>query len=167
MLARDTDAFYDAVSDLVRLYQFRERDRVGACGVTPTECYTLDALARLGPLSVSAIAAELSLHKSTASRIVARLDAAGLLLRQDEPGNHRAWRVTLTEAGEALHARTVAVVKDEHRDLLRALSAEERRLVTRTIENVTDAARARIQGTVDRCASPSCTPDLDRKDSDE
>lgn len=59
----------------------------------------LGALMRGGPMRVSALAAELGLDVSTASRHVSRLEADGLIARTPDPSDQRATKLALTAAG--------------------------------------------------------------------
>lgn len=59
----------------------------------------LATLMRCGPMRVSALAAELGLDVSTASRHVSRLETEGLIARTRDPGDQRAMNLALTSAG--------------------------------------------------------------------
>jgi DNA-binding MarR family transcriptional regulator len=59
----------------------------------------LATLMRGGPMRVSALAAELGLDVSTASRHVSRLEANGLIARTPDPSDQRATMLALTPAG--------------------------------------------------------------------
>lgn len=65
-LAHDAEELHAAVSALVRLYQFRDRDRIGCHGVT--QCYALETLVESGPSRSRALADTLMLDKSTVTR---------------------------------------------------------------------------------------------------
>ena len=65
----DAAELYDALAALVRVYQFRDRDRICCHDVSVTQCYAMEALLKIGPCSLNALAAELYLDKSTASRV--------------------------------------------------------------------------------------------------
>jgi DNA-binding MarR family transcriptional regulator len=56
---------FEAMSDLIRIYQFRDRDRTYCHGISVSQCYALEAVARHGPLTVNQLAAYLYLGKST------------------------------------------------------------------------------------------------------
>ena len=73
-LSRDAARLYDALSDLIRVYQFRDRDRICCHDLSVTQCYALEALVRRGPLTMNELAARLFLDKSTASRVVDALE---------------------------------------------------------------------------------------------
>ena len=80
-LARDARAFYDALSDLVRVYQFRDRDRICCYDISVSQCYALEALVRRGGMTLNDLAAQLYLDKSTASRVVDALERKGYVAR--------------------------------------------------------------------------------------
>jgi hypothetical protein len=51
-LEADAVALHEALSELVRVYQFRDRDRICCHDISVTQCYALDALLRRGPAAV-------------------------------------------------------------------------------------------------------------------
>ncbi len=55
-------------------------------------------------LTQSELSRELLTHRSNITGLVDRLEARGLVRRQDQVGDRRAWRVVLTPAGRALAA---------------------------------------------------------------
>ncbi|MFI6170723.1 MarR family winged helix-turn-helix transcriptional regulator [Nocardia sp. NPDC051052] len=60
----------------------------------------LSALARWGPRSAAALAAEIGLDRSVTSRHATRLEQAGLLRRTPDPDDARATLLSLTGDGE-------------------------------------------------------------------
>src|SRR3954462_6510043 len=87
ILERDTEALYDALSELIRVYQFRDRDRICCFDVSVTQCYALEALARRGGMTLNDLAAQLYLDKSTASRVVDALERKGYMTRLTHPAD--------------------------------------------------------------------------------
>ena len=69
---------HEAVADLVRVYQFRDRDRICCHDVSVTQCYALETLVEHGPLRLSALAERLFLDKSTTSRVVSSARSEGI-----------------------------------------------------------------------------------------
>lgn len=130
-LRDDTLAFHRALADLVRIYQFRDRERICCHDVSVTQCYALEALVQGGELTLNKLAAELYLDKSTASRVVDALEAKGYATRRTNPASRRSVLVGATPAGQGLHARI-------ERDMLHA----EQRL----LEDFSPAVRARMTG---------------------
>src|SRR3954471_23146414 len=89
-LDRDAADLHTAVSDLVRVYQFRDRDRICCHDVSVTQCYALEAVIRRGPITLGEVAAELYLDKSTASRVVGTLERKRYVTRSPHPTDGRA-----------------------------------------------------------------------------
>src|SRR4051794_40071483 len=102
-LDKDARAVHAALSDLVRVYQFRDRDRICCHDISVTQCYALEALVRQGPSTLGAVAAELYLDKSTASRVIASLERKRYVSRSSHPKDGRAVVLKPTRAGRHLY----------------------------------------------------------------
>lgn len=73
-----------------------------------------------GAQTVSAVADACGRHVSTASRLVDGLVQRGLVVREEDPGDRRAVRLTLTATGASAAER----VEESHRELLEASLAD-------------------------------------------
>src|SRR5262245_52726641 len=69
-IAADAEAVYDVMTEMLRIYQFRDRDRVASHGLTVTQAYALDIILRRGEVTAKELALDLALEKSTVSRLV-------------------------------------------------------------------------------------------------
>lgn len=136
--------FYQALSALARAYQLRDRSTLLAEGVTVTECYALEAVIRDPGCSVTAVARELGLNKSSASRAILALERRGLLRRAEDPKEHRAVRLEPTARGRARHRRVVTRVAAEYRGLLSSISPARRRQLVDTLERLAELTRKRL-----------------------
>ena len=58
---QDAQALYEAVNQLIRVHQFRDRDRICCYDVSVAQCYALETLVKQGPLRLQSLAQELSL----------------------------------------------------------------------------------------------------------
>src|SRR5262245_22081160 len=99
----EADDLHEALSELVRLYQFRDRDRICCHELSVTQCYAIDALVRRGPVTLGDLASDLYLDKSTASRVVTTLVRKGYVERTVHPADARAVLLRATPAGRRLH----------------------------------------------------------------
>ena len=77
-------------------------------GLTRTQFSVLATVTRRGPLPVRELAAIEGLNPTMLSRMLGKLDDAGLVERTADERDKRAVRVTATTAGVALHARLKA-----------------------------------------------------------
>lgn len=150
-LDRDAGEFHDALSAFLRVYQFRDRDRICCHDISVTQAYALDAVARKGPSTLNAIAAELYLEKSTASRVVKGLEAKGYLERSRNPADGRSVLLDLTPAGRELRGRIEADLLEEEKDVLEDFDSEVRRAMTDLIGRLTRAAAARVDTSGGSC----------------
>ncbi|HSL81432.1 MAG TPA: MarR family transcriptional regulator [Thermoanaerobaculia bacterium] len=103
-LAADVRELHRELSELLRVVQFRDRDRICCYDVSVSQCYALEAVLRRGPLTLNELAAHLYLDKSTASRVVKALVEKGYVERRPHPEDGRAVQLLATEAGRRLHA---------------------------------------------------------------
>jgi DNA-binding MarR family transcriptional regulator len=99
--------------------------RVGA-DLTLTEATVLATTARNGPVGLSWLAREEGMNPTMLSRVVWRLEDAGLLARRPDPRDRRAALVDATPAGRRLHERIRAERTDALSQLIEHLGADER-----------------------------------------
>jgi DNA-binding MarR family transcriptional regulator len=150
-LQRDMRAFQDALSELVRLYQFRDRDTICCYDVSVSQCYALEALVRRGGMTLNELAAHLCLDKSTASRIVDALQRKGYVERSTHPTDRRALLLQATGDGTALHARIEHDLLAETARLLAGFDPEVRSSMTRLLSQLTQAVSRRIDASGGSC----------------
>jgi MarR family transcriptional regulator, 2-MHQ and catechol-resistance regulon repressor len=141
----DADAveLHTALSELVRVYQFRDRDRICCHDISVTQCYALEALIRRGPSGLNELAAELYLDKSTASRVVATLERKKYLTRERHPDDGRAVVLSASPAGRRLYERIRTDLVAETKELLEDFEPEVRKGAARLILRLARAAAER------------------------
>jgi DNA-binding MarR family transcriptional regulator len=159
-LQRDAEALQAAVSELVRVYQFRDRDAICCHDISVTQCYALEALVEHGPMRLGALAGRLYLDKSTASRVVGALVRKGYVEHRPEEDDRRAIALSATRAGRRLHARITGDLVDQQRALVEALDPTVRAAVVRVIRTLARSADARFRagGSVGDCRAPTGGP---------
>jgi DNA-binding MarR family transcriptional regulator len=74
----------------------RQQDQLG---LTPTLTAALATIAREGPLTLGALATSEQVSPPTITRVVGKLEAAGLVRRRPDPTDGRVSRVELSPAG--------------------------------------------------------------------
>lgn len=151
-LDRDTRELYAALTDLVRLYQFRDRNVMCCHDVSVTQCYALHSLARGGSMTLGSLAADLMLDKSTASRVVEALERKGYVRRGPHPEDARAVRIDITAKGRSLHHRIEREIIDEERGIMENLEPGVRRAAIGVVRDLARLAAARMGRTAACCA---------------
>jgi MarR family transcriptional regulator, 2-MHQ and catechol-resistance regulon repressor len=142
-LEADAVDLHTALSELVRVYQFRDRDRICCHDISVTQCYALEALIRRGPSGLNELAAELYLDKSTASRVVATLERKKYVTRERHPDDGRAVVLSASPAGRRLYERIRTDLVAETRQLLEDFEPEVRKGAARLILRLARAAAER------------------------
>lgn len=159
-LEQDAEALHEALSGLVRLYQFRDRDQICCFDVSVPQCYGLEALVKDGPLTLGELAARLYLEKSTASRVVDALERKGYVTRTPHPGDRRALQLKVTPAGRRLVDRIRASLIEGARAVLADLSPSFRKEAPRFLARITAIAAGRMgRGPGGAGANPCAAPD--------
>jgi MarR family transcriptional regulator, 2-MHQ and catechol-resistance regulon repressor len=144
-LERDSAELYDALSNLVRIYQFRDRDRICCYDVSVTQCYALEELVRRGGMTLNDLAAHLYLDKSTASRVVDALERKGYVARTQHPRDRRAVLLEATEAGRTLEGKIREEILTEERHLLAGFPHEVRQAMTQLLGKLARAAASNVE----------------------
>lgn len=152
-LDADTVELNRALTELVRVYQFRDRDRICCYDVSVTQCYALEAVVLEGPLGLNELAARLYLDKSTTSRVVDALEKKGYVERRESPEDRRALRLVATAEGCGLHARIQGDILAQERELLAEFPPEVRQSMARLIGQLARAAAARVDTTGGACCT--------------
>lgn len=129
-----------AVRALVRRFSISERADTACCGLTVAQAATLEALADES-LRLGALGQRLGIAPSTLTRNLARLEEAGLVERESDPGDARAARVALTEAGRDAARGVERQEQAFARDVLERLPAERRAAALQALESLLGAVR--------------------------
>lgn len=144
-LERDAVALQAAVADLVRVYQFRDRDRICCHDISVTQCYALETLVEHGPLRLGALAERLFLDKSTTSRVVGALVKKGYVEQGADAQDGRAIALSATRKGRNLCTRITHDLVGQQKQLLQDLDPEVRSGVVEVLRRLTQAADARFR----------------------
>jgi DNA-binding MarR family transcriptional regulator len=152
-LERHASALYDALSELIRVYQFRDRDRICTHGISVTQCYALEALIRSGPLTMNELAGRLYLDKSTVSRVVRTLEQKKLIERRPHAEDGRAVLLGCTSQGRKLHEAIRVEIQDREKRLMADFDPEVRSAMIELIDRLARAAEERVSSTGGTCCS--------------
>jgi len=141
-----TDALdlQEALTDLVRAYQFRDRDAICCYDVTLAQSQALERLGRHGPMTLNEFAGALYLEKSSASRLADGLERKGYITRRQHSEDARYIQIELAKPGRALAQKLLNDLVDERSEMLLELTPAERRTVIRSIEKLARIAAAGV-----------------------
>ena len=165
-LDADAKSVQSSLSELIRLVQFRDRDRICCHDVSVSQCYAMEAVKRSGPLRLGDLATHLYLDKSTTSRIVDGLEAKGYVERRPDPADRRAVLLQATDSGLRLVRRIESELHAESLAVLLGLDPETRRGVIRVLELLVARQARRVEVEAGCCRWRPASQDLlDLRDS--
>jgi len=152
----DARALQAAVADLVRVYQFRDRDQICCHDISVTQCYALEMLVQHGPMRVNALAERLFLDKSTTSRVVSTLVRKRYVEGRPDPSDGRALTLSATKQGRRLCTRITDDLIEQQKHVLEDLEPAMRGAVVEVVRRLARAADARFRAGVSTggCCAP-------------
>jgi DNA-binding MarR family transcriptional regulator len=132
----DAQALSAALGELMRVVQFRDRDRACCYDVTASQCYALKGVIERGRATINDLAAHLYCDKSTASRLAQALVDKGYVVRERNAEDARVVHLVPTSAGASLCATIEAGEAREYAALLADFEPEVRREINRLVRRL-------------------------------
>jgi DNA-binding MarR family transcriptional regulator len=108
--------------------------------VTPPQWRVLVLIATRGPQTLGAVAADLGVHPSNATRTGDRLEAAGLVCREGDPVDRRSLRLRLTGEGRSLVERVMSHRRHALNDVMERMKPDDRRMLETALSAFAEAA---------------------------
>lgn len=139
------------MSELLRIYQFRDRKRICCYDLSVTQCYALNALIRCGSMTMKELAQELYLDKSTASRVVDSIERKGYAKRKTQKQDKRVLNLEVTAKGKQLYARIEEDLVAEMKKMLKDFDPAVRSAAIDLVKALTQAAKDRFSGKWGEC----------------
>lgn len=152
-IKRQAERLYDLFAELVRGYQFRDREGICCHGLSVSQCHTLDLLDRRGPMTMGELAGSLYLEVSTMTRVVDQLVLRQLASRAADPKDRRVCRILITRKGRSLLTDIRAELIAEHEMVLRNVAPGSREAVISAVSHLLSAFNERQRA---RCADECC-----------
>jgi DNA-binding MarR family transcriptional regulator len=110
--------------------------RLEPLGFTPAHAGILRIIAVTPGLSQQELAARLGMYPSRLVAVIDDLEKRSLIERQPSKSDRRLYALHLTKSGKEQFSAIGAIARDHGRDLLDALSDEERLTLTELLERV-------------------------------
>jgi DNA-binding MarR family transcriptional regulator len=117
LLSRATWAMNNAVNRMVR--------ENGHVDISVAYFAVLQALWESDGMSITDLGEKAQLEKSTMTSLIDRMEAAGLVRREDHPADRRAFQICLTPRGRELEKKLDEVVFRVYKHLTRGIPEED------------------------------------------
>lgn len=140
-LASSAERLHRATKDFIKRYQFRDRNQICCHGLSVTQCYTLDALAEEGDLTMQRLAEQMHLAVSTMTRIVAQLVSRGYARRRRDPEDRRVVHVAITPRGKETVATINRSLIESQQTILRSIPPAQWAAAIGVVEALSRGAR--------------------------
>ncbi|WP_434995476.1 MarR family winged helix-turn-helix transcriptional regulator [Arthrobacter sp. Ld5] len=108
--------------------------------VTAPQWRILILIATRGPQTHRAVAADLRVHPSNATRTVNKLQTAGLVRREEDPHDRRFLRLQLTDEGQSLVNRVMSNRRRALNDVVSRMGAGDRLALEKAMLAFAEAA---------------------------
>jgi DNA-binding MarR family transcriptional regulator len=131
-----------AAGELLRRYQFRDRNEICCHGVSVAQCYALETLVETGGTTMGELARRQRVAVSTMTRVVDGLVDKGLVNRWFDPDDRRVCRVGATGGGVDLVARITDELVAREKAVLGRLPAAHRESLIGALEEFAAAMGA-------------------------
>ena len=133
------ERFHHEMVELIKKYQFRDRNQRTCCGLSVSQCYVLEALHRFGPQTMNELARAMCLTVSTLTRVVDQAVAKGHVTRQEDERDRRIRRIRLTNKGRSVFLTSWQAVFASERAILEGVAADQRETLIRVLEKLNRA----------------------------
>lgn len=132
-------SFHHQIVELIKKYQFRDRNQTVCCGVSVSQCYLLETLHTHGALTVNEVAKKMFLSISTITRVVDQLVKKELVSRREGVEDRRVRLLELTEKGHAVYEQSWKMVFQSEKKILEHFPLEQRDLLIDFLKKLNNA----------------------------
>jgi MarR family 2-MHQ and catechol resistance regulon transcriptional repressor len=150
-LMRDAARVQEALSELIRVIQFRDRDRACCYDLSVSQCHALETLIRKGPMTVTQLGDQLYLEKSTASRLAKGLLQKELVRKRAPHTDGRVIILQVTEGGHRLARKILNDLAEEYMDLLDQFDPAVRAALPVLLDRLTQSIADRTEPSSSSC----------------
>jgi len=123
------ETFHRQIVELIKKYQFRDRNRISCCGMSVSQCYILEALSTHGSLTMNKLAEKMHLSVSTVTRVVEQLVIKGYVVREEGTNDRRTRLIKMTDAGKEAYKKSWKNVFESEKTILENFPEEHREML--------------------------------------
>lgn len=131
--------FHQEIVELVKKYQFRDRNQMCSGDLSVSQCYVLEALHRYGPLTMNQLAEKMHLAISTITRVVEHLVRKKYVTKEEDKNDRRFRFIKLTPAGKKIFLQSWQNVLQSEREILQNFPPENRKVLIEFLSRLNQA----------------------------
>jgi DNA-binding MarR family transcriptional regulator len=130
---------HQEVIELIKKYQFRDRNQMVCCGLSVSQCYILETLRRYGSLTMKSLAEKMHLSISTITRVLEPLVRKGYVERTEDPDDRRIRHISLSNSGKQVYQQSWENVIRSEKIILEHFPPEHRDLLIELLQKLNKA----------------------------
>lgn len=135
---------FRAFRQAMQLHRRFMHEKVGACDVHPGQAACLNVLVTHDGMSQRDLAAAMHIAAPTLSRMLQKMETAGLIERRGDDADQRLTRVHITEPGRAVMDKLRDALAGSLPAAIEALSLEERRQLVSLLDKLSASIAASL-----------------------
>jgi len=143
MIEQTTDnqilQFHRQIVDLIKKYQFRDRNQICCFGISVSQCYVLETLHTHGPLTMNELAKKMYLKISTMTRVVEQLVKKKYVRREEGLSDRRVRFINLTKQGRAIYKKAWENIFESEKVILKNIPSEHKAVLIDVLTRLNQA----------------------------
>jgi MarR family 2-MHQ and catechol resistance regulon transcriptional repressor len=138
-IGNDVEEFHSSIIELIKKYQFRDRNEITSFGISVSQCYVLETLHFQGELTMKQLAEQMHLTISTITRIVDQLEGKKFVKRKQHPEDFRVRMIKLTPKGEKVFLKSWANVFESEKKIFENIKPEHRKVLLSLLKDLNNS----------------------------
>jgi len=135
-IGKDVEEFHNSIIELIKKYQFRDRNELTSFGISVSQCYVLETLHFQGVLTMKKLAEQMHLTISTITRLVDQLEGKNLVKRKQHREDSRIRMIKLTPKGEKVFLKSWANVFESEKKIFENIKPEYRKVLLSLLKDL-------------------------------
>ena len=138
-IGNDVEEFHSSIIELIKKYQFRDRNEITSFGISVSQCYVLETLHFQGEMTMKNLAEQMHLTISTITRIVDQLEGKRFVKRKQHSKDSRVRMIKLTPRGEKVFLKSWANVFDSEKKIFENIKPEHRKVLLSLLKDLNNS----------------------------
>ncbi len=131
--------FHQQIVELIKKYQFRDRNQICCFGISVSQCYVLETLHTHGPLTMNELAKKMHLKISTMTRVVEQLVKKSYVRREEGLSDRRVRLIKLTKEGKAIYKKAWENIFESEKIILKGIPYEHKTVLIDVLRKLNQA----------------------------
>jgi len=133
---QDVKEFHNTIIEIIKKYQFRDRNEITCYGISVSQCYILETLYSHGSMTMKDLSCKMHLAISTITRVVDQLEKNKYVIRAQDKIDTRKRNIKLTKKGENIFLKSWESVFESEKEIFERIKPEHRKLLINLLKDL-------------------------------